>query len=506
MLDRIQSETRDSVASLDGQTFDLVVIGAGVAGLNALSSASDYLAKGARVLLLDQKTKPGGMWNSAYDYVRLHQPHPMFTVGNQKWNWKKPPHYLAARDEVQSHLANCLAHTAEGLALETCFETTVTSCHEVDTSGEPRAQIAFRHNDDPGDAATVTALQVIEAEGYNVASPVRLNLSSSAVVSITPDSLRETLAANPNAPVYIVGGGKTGMDTAIEVMNQNPERQVGMLVGRGTSFFNRSKNLPTGLGRWTSGTPASRVFYDTASRFDGQNEGEVMAHFSATYATEQNAANGNFLYGLLSQEELERINSGLAWRKFDYLEDVTDTPGGPQMSLRSGSTQPIPTGSIIAACTGTLFREHGHTTQKPCLSAHGTILSINVRDSIHFLTSVSGYFLPHLHYRGLLKDSGFYTMDMQALFAQECMVWAAATSAKAYLTQALSVQNLPLSVLDRCGLDLDRWFPLPRRMLALAKMKSGMSKDIQHCQSVLDRVAQRFDIKCGPLVPGERSC
>ena len=95
------------------ETWPLVVIGAGIAGLNALFAAVQYLPKNTPVLLLDQKATAGGMWNTAYDYVRLHQPHPMFTVGDMKWNWRKPASYLAARDEVQSHLSSSLARVGQ---------------------------------------------------------------------------------------------------------------------------------------------------------------------------------------------------------------------------------------------------------------------------------------------------------------------------------------------------------------------------------------------------------
>jgi phytoene dehydrogenase-like protein len=58
MLDQTEAEAGVAAAMLDGKTYDLVVVGAGIAGLNALNSAAEYLPKGARVLLLDQKTKP----------------------------------------------------------------------------------------------------------------------------------------------------------------------------------------------------------------------------------------------------------------------------------------------------------------------------------------------------------------------------------------------------------------------------------------------------------------
>jgi flavin-dependent dehydrogenase len=58
MLDQGQIQTD---ASSEIETYELVVVGAGIAGLNALSAASEYLPKGARVLLVDQKDAPGGM-------------------------------------------------------------------------------------------------------------------------------------------------------------------------------------------------------------------------------------------------------------------------------------------------------------------------------------------------------------------------------------------------------------------------------------------------------------
>jgi len=36
-------------------------------------------------------------------------------------------------------------------------------------------------------------------------------------------------------------------------------------------------------------------------------------------------------------------------------------------------------------------------------------------------------------------------------------------------------------------------------------MKTGATREIPHCQKVLDRVAQRFDVHCGPLAASDRS-
>jgi hypothetical protein len=502
MLDQAPQPSADIASTLDGQHFDLVVIGAGIPGLNALNSAAAYLQTGAKVLLLDQKDAAGGMWTIAYDYVRLHQPHPMFTVGNMKWNWRKPKDYLAARDEVQSHLQACLGPIADKLRLTQGFGQTVSEFREIDTPEGPRGEVTFHANAQANAPGTVTADQVIHAIGFNYKSPAPLTLGSAEVVSIAPSDLRATLRDGGDAPVFVVGGGKTGMDTVLEVLRQTPKREVVLLAGKGTDFFNRSEYLPVGRKRWTGGKPLSRTFHDLAMRFDGDNEGDLSTHFKSTYATHRGSMNQQFLYGLLSEEELARINAGLKETIHDYLVDVSDGPGGPEMHLRGGRVVAVPAGSVIVNCTGNVFRAETPEENHPCLSRNGRVLSINVHDAMHFLPSVSGFFLPHLHYRGVLEASGFYMIDQEALFRKDRMAWIAATSTQAYLNQTLAVQTLPLMLLDQCGLDFDRWYPFPRRMAALFKMKMRARDEVAHCRRVLDRVAERFDVHCAPVVRG----
>ena len=89
-------------------TCELCIIGAGIAGLNALFASSRYLGKHDKVILVDQKPEVGGMWTQTYDYVRLHQPYPMFTAGNIPWTPDKPRSHLATKQEVLHHFQHCL--------------------------------------------------------------------------------------------------------------------------------------------------------------------------------------------------------------------------------------------------------------------------------------------------------------------------------------------------------------------------------------------------------------
>ena len=74
---------------------ELCIVGAGLAGLNALAAACDYLRPSDRVVLADRRPCAGGMWNTSYDHVALHQPHPMFTAGKARCG--SPGRRLGAR-------------------------------------------------------------------------------------------------------------------------------------------------------------------------------------------------------------------------------------------------------------------------------------------------------------------------------------------------------------------------------------------------------------------------
>ena len=59
---------------------DYLVVGAGAAGMafaDALIAACD-----ADVVLVDRRHRPGGHWNDAYPFVRLHQPSAFYGVNS----------------------------------------------------------------------------------------------------------------------------------------------------------------------------------------------------------------------------------------------------------------------------------------------------------------------------------------------------------------------------------------------------------------------------------------
>ena len=59
---------------------DYLIIGAGAA---AMAFADELLTNSdARILMVDRRDKPGGHWNDAYPFVRLHQPSAFYGVNS----------------------------------------------------------------------------------------------------------------------------------------------------------------------------------------------------------------------------------------------------------------------------------------------------------------------------------------------------------------------------------------------------------------------------------------
>jgi len=142
--------------------YDLCVVGAGYAGLNALFVASRYLPVTARVLVLDKHQQAGGMWNDAYSYVRLHQPYRLFTTGNIAWTLGRERSYLATRGEVAAHLRHCFDVISKRLDVDARWGW---EC--LDHTEDERSIVVSARGPD-GEVCSFTADRFIDATGFDV--------------------------------------------------------------------------------------------------------------------------------------------------------------------------------------------------------------------------------------------------------------------------------------------------------------------------------------------------
>jgi thioredoxin reductase len=476
---------------------DLCIVGAGIAGMNALFAASRYLSRDQKVVLVDSRERVGGMWVDTYPYVRLHQPHPMFTAGNIPWTLGRDRSYLATKDEVLGHFTHCLNIIADRVHVDEFFGWTMESCDEA----EGTVRVSCRSAD--GRTQIIEAKRLIKAYGLAVTPNDPLEISSSRVQSVSPDhcDVRTGDIGDSDAPVWIIGGGKTAMDTAHALITTHPGREVNLVAGRGTFFNNRDRTFPQGARRWWTGTLSATVGEQLSRRFDGTNEIDVQDWYRATYGNSVTPRAENFLAGLLSEAEHTTIAGGLNDIVMDYFTDVVDRNGSTEMVFRSGARMPVRPGSWIVNCTGYLH-PHIEFPYEPYISASGAVLSIHPRSTTLHLPAFQGYFLAHLMFLDKITEVPLYELDGAALREKSNVVFPYALFTLVQHNLSLIYDSVPRRVFSENGLDLDTWYPLPRRLPSAVRFSLTHRKTRDRSKRALDIVRERFDVRCGPLRSG----
>jgi Pyridine nucleotide-disulphide oxidoreductase len=476
------------------QRCDVCIVGAGLAGLNALFVASQYLTRNQKVILVDRRERVGGMWVDTYPYVRLHQPHPMFTAGNIKWTLGRDRSYLATKDEVLGHFEHCLDVIKQQVQVDELWGCELETHEEVDEI----VRITCRSSD--GRPLVIEAKRLIKAYGFQSKPNDPLEITSRRVQSVSPDycDMRCEEMRASDAPVWIIGGGKTAMDTAHALITEYPGREVNLVAGSGTYFLSRDKILPAGARRWWRGTPFINFGFELTRRFDGTNETDVGEWFRDTHGTWLTPQTGNFLLGVLSEAENKTIAAGLNDVIMDHLVDAVDRNGSTDLVFRSGSTKMIEPGSWIVNCTG-YFKRSVDRDYVPYLSRGGAVLSIEPRSVTLHLTSYMGYFMTHLLMRDKLRDLPLYELDALDLRNKSNAAFPYTLFALVQHNLSLISDVLPAKAFSECGLDFNLWYPWPRRIGGTARFMLTHRRERERQRRVLDTIRERFDVRCGPL-------
>lgn len=200
---------------------DYLVIGAGLAGMaftDALIAATD-----ARVLMADRRHSPGGHWNDAYPFVRLHQPSAFYGVRSRD----------LGEDRVDATGPNA-GFYERATAAEVCHYFQEV----MDETFLPSGQVEFLPMHDVEDHGDGTALITSRLTGATRHVEVRKKvvdarfLESSVPATHTPsfrvdDGARcvpvNALVSESEPPggYVILGAGKTAMDACIWLLEQD---------------------------------------------------------------------------------------------------------------------------------------------------------------------------------------------------------------------------------------------------------------------------------------------
>lgn len=481
------------------QHYDLCIVGAGIGGLNALYVASQYLRPDQRVALVDRNERVGGMWVNTYDYVRLHQPHPFFTTGDVQWTLGKEPAHLASKPEVLDHFAHCVAEARKGVGVDELLGHEMESIEEV---GDV-VQVSCRVLAD-GSRVTITADKVINAMALDIEALQPLALSSTHVHSVSPETC--DMVAGPisqdSAPVWVIGSGKTAMDTALALITAQPGREVNLVAGTGTFFLERDRFYPVGRNRWWKGTRPNALLVGVTDRLDGHNELEVFGWVRDTVGTCALPMGEHFFLGVLSRSETDRIRNGLGRVVMGHLEDVVDDHGAVRLRLRSGEQVTIADGSWVVNCTSH-FKHRPERVHVPYVSESGRVVTLGISAMFGF-SSFAGYFLTHLLYTGKITEVPLYQVDANALMARSAPALVASALLQSQYNLGLAFDALPAKVFQHFGLDFDRWYPLPRRLVGQVQFMVRHKKQREQYRRALDTLVARWDVTGGPVVGGDQ--
>jgi hypothetical protein len=488
----------ESVRNDEIELCDLCIVGAGIAGMNALFAAVQYLAADARVILIDRNPQIGGMWVDTYDYVRLHQPHRMFTAGNIPWELDQTPSYLASKEEVIAHFTTCIEQLRTRVNLVERYGYTYVEHRETPLNDgyEVHIECVDESTQKP---LLIKAEKCVKAFGFRVPKNKPLSFASTNVRSISPhnsEMLSDEMTQS-DEPIYVIGGGKTGMDTVHSLVTRYPHKHVNLIAGAGCVFASRDVSFPTGLGRWWGGQTTLEYFAELCSRYDGDNTEEILHDFKQNRAVYLHDSCKQYGFGVLSAQENETISKGINELFMDYLSDITEVNGETTMVFRSGDTRKVEPNSWLINCTGYIMREEH--PYEPFLSPHGAVVSIQASSGIHFLTTYAAYFTVHLFYLNKIRELPLYEINYQALLRKDKVAFPFIAMTQVLYNIIHIMNAVPAKVMSDCGLDFERWFPIHRRIFGVLKLKLRGHKYVKHYRNTLDTIARKYDVNCGVL-------
>jgi hypothetical protein len=110
-----------------------------------------------------------------------------------------------------------------------------------------------------------------------------------------------------------------------------------------------------------------------------------------------------------------------------------------------------------------------------------------------------GYFLTHLLFLDKIQDLPLYELDAPDLRKKSKAAFPYTLASLTMHNLSLIVDSVPNKVFLDCGLDLDRWYPRPRRMIGTTRFLLTHRRGRDHLRRTLDTVRERFDVRCGPL-------
>jgi len=225
------------------KTFDVdyLIIGAGAA---AMAFADELLTNsGARILMVDRRDRPGGHWNDAYPFVRLHQPSAFYGVNSRE---------LGSRTRDTVGLNKGLYDLASGAEVLAYFDQVMQQ--RLLPSGRvqyfPMGNVTADDQFESlltGERHQVNVHRSVVDSAYwtfDIPSTRPPRYSVGPGVRCVPPNAISKVAAQQDSFV-VVGPGKTGIDTCLWLLDNGVEPdRIRWVMPHDAWFLDRAKIQP----------------------------------------------------------------------------------------------------------------------------------------------------------------------------------------------------------------------------------------------------------------------
>lgn len=220
---------------------DYLVIGAGATGL---AFADELLTRSdARITIVDRRHTPGGHWNDAYSFVRLHQPSVLYGVESRELAQYKIDDSGPNQGYLTLAEGSEVVHYFHSLMRERLLPSgrvTFLPMCEVEPDGAIRSLLSRERREITVHKKTVNAAYLTNVvpqthtRKYSVAAPV---------VCVPPNDLPRLCGRFTHYTV--LGAGKTGVDTCCWLLASGaPPDAIRWIVPRDSWFVNRATTQP----------------------------------------------------------------------------------------------------------------------------------------------------------------------------------------------------------------------------------------------------------------------
>ncbi|WP_287005022.1 MULTISPECIES: hypothetical protein [Gordonia] len=93
-----------------------------------------------------------------------------------------------------------------------------------------------------------------------------------------------------------------------------------------------------------------------------------------------------------------------------------------------------------------------------------------------------------------------YQTDIGVVARQHSQAAVGISCCLAMYNIGLIADEVPLKVFTNCGVDFDKWAPMPLRLAASTRFMLTRRRKREHYRRALDIASQRLGFACGPLV------